>query len=473
MKLSVIMSFFIHCTLMESSIIEQNNSQSIAIHTIYKSDFDAWLAKQPQDIKNLVTLYGFGSAIGSHLCILDNHRKLERVYCLISDGYDFHDFAQLPSQLPSGHYYLKSGDEKLMSACIAGWGLGSYVFDRYKKTKNKAATLTIENLNDKYRHDIEFVKATQLVRDLINTPADDMGPTELAIAAASVAEKNGAEFNQIVGDDLLSQNFPAVHLVGRASFKEPRVLTLDWGKANDPLVCLVGKGVCFDTGGNNVKPSTSMRHMKKDMGGAAHVLGLAQMIMRLNLPVRLKVVISAVENAIAGNAHRQGDIVTTRKGLTVEIGHTDAEGRVVLSDALTYASEFNPDLIVDFATLTGAARVALGADLPPVFSNEVDFNTEIMACSNEVFDPLWPMPLYQPYKKQIVPDIADLSNTGSVPLGGCITAALFLQEFVGENIPWVHIDTFGWSNGRVGHPTGGDALGMSAMYNFISKRFGA
>lgn len=458
---------------METKIIEQKNSQSIAIVAICKNQFDVWLDQQTQDIKNLVELYDFGSRVGSHLCALDASRKLERVYCIISDSYDFHDFAQLPKQLPEGLYYLKTDSEKLMSACIAGWGLGSYVFDRYKKHGHRSATLTVENLNDKYAHDVEFVSATKLVRDLINTPADDMGPTELAIATASVAEQNGAEFNQIVGEDLLSQNFPAVHLVGRASFKEPRVLTLDWGKTGDPLVCLVGKGVCFDTGGNNVKPASGMRNMKKDMGGAAHVLGLAQMIMRLNLPVRLKVVISAVENAIAGNAHRQGDIVTTRKGITVEIGHTDAEGRMVLSDALTYASEFNPDLIVDFATLTGAARVALGADLQPVFSNEADFNLEIMACSNEVFDPLWPMPLYQPYKKQIVPDIADLSNTGSVPLGGCITAALFLQEFVGENIPWVHIDTFGWSNGRIGHPTGGDALGMSAMYHFISKRFGA
>jgi len=425
---------------MESKILEQNNKQSVAIIAISKNQFDAWLTEQAEDIKNLVAVYGFGEKIGSHLCILDVQRKIEKIYCLISQSYDYHDFARLPCQLPAGQYYLKSDDVRLISACISGWGLGSYVFDRYKKNAKFKAYLTVENLNSKYLNAIEFVHATKLVRDLINTPADDMGPTELAISVASIAERHDAEFNEIVGEDLLRENFPAVHLVGRASFKEPRVLTLDWGKSNDPLVCLVGKGVCFDTGGNNVKPSTSMRNMKKDMGGAAHVLGLAQMIMRLNLPVRLKVIISAVENAIAGNAHRQGDVVTTRKGLTVEIGHTDAEGRMVLSDALTFASEFNPALIVDFATLTGAARVALGSDLPPVFSNEADFNFEIMACSNKVFDPLWPMPLYQPYKKQIVPEIADLSNTGSVPLGGCITAALFLQEFVGENIPWVHID---------------------------------
>jgi len=456
---------------MTISIIESTNNNSVAITPIKIQSFEQWLSQQDDAINNLVGLFGFGKSVGSHLCVLDNDRKLERVYCLISDSNDLHDFSQLPNELPSGQYCLDSDDDDLISACITGWGFGSYAFDRYKKQKT-FAVLTVENLNAKFAEAMETVSATKLVRDLINTPADDMGPTELAIATASIAERHNAQYHEIVGEDLLQQNFPAVHLVGRASFKEPRVLEMDWGNENDPLVCLVGKGVCFDTGGNNVKPSTSMRNMKKDMGGAAHVLGLAQMIMRLKLPVRLKVVISAVENAIAGNAHRQGDIVTTRKGLTVEIGHTDAEGRMVLSDALTYASEFKPELIVDFATLTGAARVAMGADLPPVFSNDESFNAQIMECSKEVFDPLWPMPLYQPYKKQIVPKIADLRNTGSVPFGGCITAALFLEEFVEKDIPWVHIDTFGWSLGRAGHPEGGDALGMAAMYNYISKKFG-
>lgn len=458
---------------MSSHIIDQNPTDSIAIEPIIVNDFNQWLSAQDDSIKNLVSVFSFGKSIGSHLCILDQDRQLEKVVCLISDQSNLHDFSLLPSQLPSGNYYLDSDNDELINACIVGWGFGAYFFDRYKKPSKQKATLTVEHLDTKYARALETVNSTTLVRDLINTPADDMGPTELAIETASIAERHGAQYSEIVGEELLQQNFPAVHLVGRASFKEPRVLVMDWGKANDPLVCLVGKGVCFDTGGNNVKPATSMRNMKKDMGGAAHVLGLAQMIMRLNLPIRLKVIISAVENAIGGSAHRQGDIVTTRKGLTVEIGHTDAEGRVILSDALTYASEFKPELIVDFATLTGAARTAMGADLPPFFSNEEHFNTEIMACSNEVFDPMWPLPLYAPYKSQIVPDIADLRNTGSVPMGGCITAALFLQEFVGDDIPWVHIDTFGWSNGRVGHATGGDALGMSAMYNWISKRFGA
>ncbi len=455
---------------MSNHIIEQQKNQSISIKPIQSHYFDQWLSQQSQDIKNLTSTFDFNNQVGNHLCVLDQSRNLEKVFCVTGTANNPHDFSRLPKELPLGHYSIESDDSETINAAIVGWGLGCYAFDRYK-TQKPRATLVVNSLA-KHQRAMETVSATKLVRDLINTPADDMGPTELAIASASIAEQNNASYQEIVGDDLLQQNFPAIHLVGRASFKAPRLIELNWGKATDPLICLVGKGVCFDTGGNNVKPANSMRNMKKDMGGAAHVLGLAQMIMRLNLPVRLKVLISAVENAIAGNAHRQGDIVTTRKGLTVEIGHTDAEGRMVLSDALTYASEFNPELIVDFATLTGAARVALGADLPPVFSNESDFNTEIMACSNEVFDPLWSMPLYQPYKKQIVPDIADLRNTGSVPMGGCITAALFLEEFVGDDIPWVHIDTFGWSNGRPGHPKGGDALGMSAMFNWISKRFG-
>ena len=457
---------------MSFKILNQSQIDSTAIVPLFMDEFDTWLKNQESSIKKLVDIFAFGTKKGGHLCVLDNNRDLEKVYCLVTKDIDFHDFSLLPTQLPEGKYYLETESEAMVSACVTGWGFGSYFFDRYKKSKSNKTFLTVDDLTVNHTKALELVKATKLVRDLINTPADDMGPIELAIEMASIAERHDAEYHEIVGEDLLKQNFPAVHLVGRASFKEPRVIVMDWGKPSDPLVCLVGKGVCFDTGGNNVKPAAGMRNMKKDMGGAAHVMGLAQMIMALKLPVRLKVVVSAVENAIAGNAHRQGDIVTTRKGLTVEIGHTDAEGRMVLSDALTYASEFKPELIVDFATLTGAARVALGADLPPVFSNRESFNFEIMDCSNEVFDPLWPMPLYQPYKDQIVPDIADLRNTGSVPLGGCITAALFLEEFVAKDIDWVHIDTFGWSLGRTGHPTGGDALGMSAMFNFIDKRFG-
>ncbi|VAW34464.1 Peptidase B [hydrothermal vent metagenome] len=458
---------------MSKYIHDKRTENTIPITAVLINKYKQWLTNQDDTTKNTAKLYSFGTKVGGSLCLLNDSGKLKQVICIVSDAYNFHDFATLPHDLPIGQYHIDATDDTLVAAGITGWGMGAYIFDRYKKPAKELATLVVANLHSKYLRAYETVNATTLVRDLINTPAEDMGPTELAVATAAIAKQHGAEFNEVVGEELLQQNFPAVHLIGRASFKQPRVITLDWGKASDPLICLVGKGVCFDTGGNNVKPASSMRDMKKDMGGAAHVLGLAQMIMRLKLPVQLKVIISAVENAIASNAHRQGDIVKTRKGLTVEIGHTDAEGRMILSDALTYACEFKPKLIIDFATLTGAARAALGAELPAVFSNEICFNTEIMACANEVFDPLWSMPLYQPYKRQIVPKIADLRNTGSVPsMAGCITAALFLQEFVDKDINWVHIDTFGWSHGRRGHAQGGDALGMSAMYNWISKQFG-
>lgn len=457
---------------MPKYINSELSANSIPITPLLKNDFDSWQQQQPEFILNQISRLNFNKSVGNHLVLLSSKGSTLEVIVIVSDSNNPHEYAKLPTELPVASYHIASENTAMVSAALVGWGLGSYQFDRYKNQK-ELAELSVSELKEKYQYALESINSTNLVRDLINTPADDMGPTELSDVMEKLAEDNDAKFSSIVGEELLEQNFPAIHLIGRASFKEPRLLSLQWGKANDPLVSLVGKGVCFDTGGNNVKPATGMRNMKKDMGGAAHVLGLAQMIMKLNLPIQLQVLVPAVENAIAGNAHRQGDIVKTRSGLTVEIGHTDAEGRMILSDALTYANEQNPELIVDFATLTGAARVALGADLPPVFSNELDCNTEIMSCSNEVFDPLWPMPLYQGYLSQIQPSIADLRNTGSVPLAGCITAALFLQQFIKKDTPWVHIDTFGWSNGRTGHPKGGDALGMLAMYNWIAKRFGA
>ena len=248
---------------------------------------------------------------------------------------------------------------------------------------------------------------------------------------------------------------------------------MQWGKTDDALLVLCGKGVCFDTGGLNLKPATGMRNMKKDMGGAAHVLALARLIMEVQLPLRLMVLIPAVENSVAGNAYRPGDVIATRKGLSVEIGNTDAEGRVVLADALAYACEHDPDLVMDFATLTGAARIALGADLPPVFSNDISIANDLVAAGEQEEDPLWVLPLYQPYNELIESPIADLSNVGKTSYGGCITAALFLQHFVSEETDWVHIDTFGWNQtARPGRPVGGEALGLRAAFNYLQKRYG-
>ncbi len=459
---------------MPDYVLAESQENTVPITPVRLADFDQWLQKQDEKTRNWVAVNRFGQQPLKHLRLHDENGHMQRVIALVGDEYNPYDFSELPNKLPLGHYRLDSEDEQLAEAAVLGWGFGAYHFDRYKQKERQPATLVVPGLKDKYREAAERVAATTLVRDLINTPADDMGPSELAAVVRDMAEKHGAGFSEIIGDELLKENFPAVHLVGRASHKQPRLIQMEWGQAGDPLICLVGKGVCFDTGGINLKPATSMRHMKKDMGGAAHVLGLAQLIMNLNLPVRLQVIIPAVENAVSANAFRQGDIVTSRKGLTIEIGHTDAEGRVILADALALAAEQQPELIIDFATLTGAARVALGPELPPIFCNTDGISSEVVACSNETHDPLWPMPLYQPYNSMITRTIADLSNVGKLSMAGCITAALFLEHFVEKDIPWIHIDTFGWNNrGIPGRPIGGEAMGMSAIYQWLKKRYGA
>lgn len=459
---------------MPDYVLAESQEATVPIVPVQRADFDRWLQKQDEKTRNWVAVNRFGEHPLKHLRLHDDAGHMERIIVLVGDDYNPYDFSELPNKLPLGHYRLASNDDKLTEAAILGWGFGAYHFDRYKQKERQPATLVVSGLTDKYAEAAERVAATTLVRDLINTPADDMGPSELADVVREMAVRHDARFSEIVGDDLLKENFPGVHLVGRASHKAPRLLQMQWGKATDPLICLVGKGVCFDTGGINLKPSSSMRHMKKDMGGAAHVLGLAQWIMKQNLPLRLHVIIPAVENAVSANAFRQGDIVKSRKGLTIEIGHTDAEGRVILADALALAAEQQPDMIIDFATLTGAARVALGPELPPIFCNTDGISTEIVACANETFDPLWPMPLYQPYNSMITRTIADLSNVGKLSMAGCITAALFLEHFVEKDIPWIHIDTFGWNNrGIPGRPIGGEAMGMSAIYYWLKKRYGA
>ena len=287
-----------------------------------------------------------------------------------------------------------------------------------------------------------------------------------------MAERFDAKCKVIHGEDLLTHNFPAIHAVGRASTRAPRLIELTWGSKDDPVLALVGKGVCFDTGGLNIKSTAGMALMKKDMGGAAHALATAQLVMQHKLPVRLKLLIPAVENSISGNAYRPGDVIPTRKGLSVEIGNTDAEGRVILSDALTYASEMKPALIIDFATLTGAARVAMGTDLPPIFSNQVEVAHAIQAAGDGCEDPLWTLPLWQPYNKLIESKIADLTNSAKSSYGGCITAALFLEHFVTSNDAWVHIDTFAWNqSSRPGRPEGGEALGLRAVFGYLEGRF--
>jgi leucyl aminopeptidase len=317
-----------------------------------------------------------------------------------------------------------------------------------------------------------MANAIALVRDLINTPAEDMGPSELSAAARKLGKQFRADVKVIAGDALLKQNFPTIHAVGRASDDPPRLIDLRWGKKSDPKVSIVGKGVCFDTGGLDLKPAAGMLRMKKDMGGGAHALGLASLIMALKLPVRLRMLVPAVENNVAGNAIRPLDVIRTRKGITVEIGNTDAEGRLVMCDALAAADSENPDMIVDFATLTGAARVAVGIELAAMFCNDDRLAADLEKAAATVQDPIWRLPLWQPYRKLLESQVADINNVSEGGFGGAITAALYLQEFVGENTPWAHFDIMAWNTSpRPGRPVGGEAQSLRAVFEMLEKRY--
>ncbi|MFC5385215.1 leucyl aminopeptidase family protein [Aquamicrobium segne] len=374
--------------------------------------------------------------------------------------------------LPKGDWRLE-GELKDPELAALGIVLGSYVFTRYGKKPGRPLRLALPETVDASRL-MRLGDGVFLARDLANTPANDMGPDALEQAVRSMAKKHGADVAVTAGDDLLSANFPLIHAVGRAAEQAPRLIDLRWGALDAPKITLVGKGVCFDTGGLDIKPAAGMLLMKKDMGGAANVLGLASIIMASGLNVRLRVLIPAVENAISGNAFRPGDILPSRKGLTVEIGNTDAEGRLVLADALALADEEKPELLIDMATLTGAARVALGPDLPPFYTDDEGLATDIAAASVAVEDPLWRLPLWQPYDAKMASKVADLNNVNADGFAGSITAALFLKRFV-ENTPaWVHFDIYAWNPAERPHgPVGGEAQGIRALEKVIAKRFGS
>ncbi|MBB3592925.1 leucyl aminopeptidase [Rhizobium sp. BK529] len=373
---------------------------------------------------------------------------------------------KLARALPAGDWHIETAPLTANRLSL-GFGLGSYRFDRYKSEKSPTATLMIPR--DADANEIKRQLAgVFLARDLINTPTNDMGPEQLEAAFRSLATHYKAEMSVIIGDDLLKENFPLVHTVGRASADAPRLLELRWGKKGHRKVTLVGKGVCFDTGGLDIKPASSMLLMKKDMGGAANVMGLALMIMDAKLKVDLRVIIPVVENSISSNAFRPGDIYKSRKGLTVQIDNTDAEGRLILADALAYADEEEPDLLIDMATLTGAARVALGPDLPPFFTDDANLAHDLMEASLETDDPLWRLPLYAGYEKDIRAKFADITNAPAGSMAGAITAALFLKRFVNKAKSWVHFDIFGWApNERAHSPGGGEAQAIRALYHHI------
>jgi len=448
-----------------------NKNDGIPLYPVNSANYEQWLANLPGLQQKWLKAAGFQALAGDLCSLPDSDGELHGYAFGVADQGWLYQLAPLPAKLAAGSYRLVADwqTEQRLQASL-GWGLACYQFDLYRKPAKEMPSLV---LDDDIATDAQRLLSAQLlVRDLVNTPTEDLGPAQLADAMQAEADQFGARMSVVHGVDLLTKNFPAIHAVGRASDREPRLLKMEWGEENHPILALCGKGVCFDTGGLNLKTGTGMALMKKDMGGAAHVLALARLIMQAQLPVRLLVLIPAVENSVSGNAYRPGDVIATRKGLNVEIGNTDAEGRVVLADALTYACEYEPDLVIDFATLTGAARVALGTDLPPIFSNDISIANEIAAVGELEEDPLWVMPLYQPYKEQLKSQIADLSNTGSTAYGGCITAALFLEYFITAQTDWVHIDTFGWNQAtRPGRPIGGEALGLRAAFFYVKKRY--
>jgi leucyl aminopeptidase len=374
----------------------------------------------------------------------------------------------LASVLAPGRYHLAGPVETPELAAVA-WGMGAYRFARYKSAKNgePVAQLKVPQGAD-YERVLAIVDAVWLGRDLINTPASDMGPQELEDAARALGKRHAAEVTSIVGDDLVAQNFPMIHAVGRASSRPPRLIDLTWGRASAPRVTLVGKGICFDTGGLDIKPASGMLLMKKDMGGAATALALAHMVMAAGLDVRLRVLIPAAENSIAGNAFRPGDVLVSRSGKTVEIGNTDAEGRLVLADALALADEERPDTVVSFATLTGAARVALGPELPPLYTDDDAFAGAIASAGSRVGDPVWRMPFWAGYESMLDSPVADMNNVSDAPFAGSVTAALFLRRFVRQARRFAHLDIYGWRPAaKALGPKGGEVQGARALFEVL------
>lgn len=452
---------------------QKSTKSTIHLIPVESDGLASWLKRRPDRDRRWIETHDY-EAKGGAVLILPHAGgvPMEALIGVIStDRGDIWSWGAAADRLPKGQYALPEnmGAEAAHAAAL-GWALGSYRFTRYKRKPVEPSKLVLPPSID--RADVEATaKAIYLTRDLINTPAEDMGPGELADAARVLGRRHKAKCRVVLGDDLLKDNYPMIHAVGRASSRAPRLIDLTWGRAKDPKLTLVGKGVCFDSGGLDLKPSNGMLLMKKDMGGAANVLGLAAMIMAARVRVRLRVLIPAVENSVSGNAFRPMDILRSRKGISVEIGNTDAEGRLVLADALTAATEDKPDMILDFATLTGAARVAVGTEISAFFANDSGLSTALAECAEAVDDPIWPLPLHKPYRRLLDSKTADINNVGG-GFAGAITAALFLQEFVPDKVAWAHFDIMAWnSSNRPGHPEGGEAMGIRAAFEMVRRRF--
>lgn len=447
--------------------------EAVPLQCLTADGFAAWVAGQSAPLRAWLAATGFEAKPGSHALIPDAQGGLSTVLVGVERRDDPWAYGALPSALPGGTYRLAAEGEPeaaraAAEAAALGWALGCYAFTRYKAPKRPFAELVWPTGAERAEV-ARMVEAICRVRDLVNTPAEDLGPAELVEAGAALGRAHGAETRVLVGAELLAENYPAIHAVGRAAGRAPRLLDLSWGEQG-PLIALVGKGVCFDSGGLDLKPSSGMLTMKKDMGGGAHAIALAGLIMDAALPVRLRLLVPCVENAVSGNAFRPLDVLSTRKGLTVEVGNTDAEGRLVLCDALAEADAAGPDLILDFATLTGAARVALGPELPALFCNDEAIAEALLSHGRRLGDPLWRLPLHQPYKAWLDSRVADLNNVSSGPFAGAVTAALFLERFVSPDRRWAHLDLYAWnSEDRPGRPKGGEAMALRACFALVRE----
>jgi leucyl aminopeptidase len=443
------------------------------IHLVDKTSFADWLKKRPAEDRALLEANRFDGKSAHTFAILPRGGDFE-VVAAVKDAGALSPWclAALAEKLPEGTYKL---EEREPGLATLGWLLAQHRFDAYRSKAKDDRGPRVLVTGEAARIDelVRLAQATALVRDLVDTPAADLGPAELEQAAADLANRTGAQLRVTTGTEL-GEGYPLIAAVGGAAVADraPRLIELEWGKPGDPRVAIVGKGVVFDSGGLDLKQPAWMRIMKKDMGGAAHALALAALVIDARLPVRLHLLVPAVENAVAGAAYRPGDVVKSRKGLFVEVDNTDAEGRLILADALTKAAEGNPELIVDFATLTGAARTALGPDLPATFVNRDDLAAELDQAAREVDDPIWRLPLWDPYDEDLKSGIADLSNTSGNAMAGAIYAALFLRRFVPDEIQWAHLDTWAWRDpGKPGRPKGGDALGLRAVFAALETRY--
>ncbi len=447
---------------------------SCPINVVDRATYPAWLETQNEATRAWLDANAFSASTGAWLLLPDANGRPACVIAAISDAGDPLALAHLPVLLPAGAYHLDVESPVHVDAALTmlGWGLGAYRFSKYLSPTRPVAQLVVDAADSDNQRSVAILRASELVRDLVNTPTEHMGPADLEAVADRLAKAYDATLRVITGEDLLEHNFPTIHAVGRASHRAPRLIELQWGNPAHPHVAIVGKGVCFDTGGLDIKTADGMRNMKKDMGGAAHALALAQLVMALGLPIRITLLVPAVENSIAGNAFRPGEVIVTRKGLSVEVDNTDAEGRLVLCDALAYAAEQKPELILDFATLTGAARIALGPDVPALFCNSDALAADYLQASARVRDPVWRMPLWRPYVCHLKSNIADMSNGSASRMGGAIVAALYLERFVPEAMPWAHIDVYAWNdNDRPGRPAGGEAQSLRAALALLEFRY--